>query len=65
MGGLKLGSQFGSAVALSGDGTTTLIGGPFDGREAGAAWVFRRSVRRANRIGRVAPLAGRGSPSTG
>ena len=33
----------GYSVALSGDGNTALIGGPFDGSGAGAAWVFTRS----------------------
>jgi uncharacterized protein YjbI with pentapeptide repeats len=36
--------RFGSSVALSGDGSTALIGGWFDGEEAGAAWVFVRSA---------------------
>jgi hypothetical protein len=30
-------------VALSSDGNTALIGGPFDNQGAGAAWVFTRS----------------------
>jgi hypothetical protein len=33
---------FGRSVALSGDGNTALIGGPRDGHNAGAAWVFTR-----------------------
>jgi len=33
----------GSSVALSGDGSTALIGGPDDGSMAGAAWVFTRA----------------------
>ena len=37
------GSLFGSSVALSGDGTTALIGGWFDNNFAGAAWVFSTS----------------------
>ncbi len=35
--------EFGRSVALSGDGGTALIGGPLDGEDAGAAWVFTRS----------------------
>ena len=35
--------RFGSAVALSGDGATALIGGPYDDALTGAAWVFTRS----------------------
>ncbi len=34
---------FGSSVAVSGDGSTVLIGGPNDNGQAGAAWVFTRS----------------------
>jgi hypothetical protein len=33
-------AQFGSSVALSGAGTTALIGGNFDNSNVGAAWVF-------------------------
>jgi hypothetical protein len=33
----------GTSVALSGDGDTALIGGPFTEKEEGAAWVFTRS----------------------
>ena len=33
----------GSAVALSGDGNTAIVGGPYDNSYAGAAWVFTRS----------------------
>ena len=39
-------SMFGSALALSSDGTTALIGGPGDSASAndgGAAWVYARS----------------------
>ena len=35
--------QFGTSVAVSGDGATALVGGSGDGGNAGAAWVFRRS----------------------
>ena len=34
---------FGSSVALSADGDTALIGGPYDNGGQGAAWVFTRS----------------------
>jgi trimeric autotransporter adhesin len=34
---------FGQSVALSSDGNTALIGGPFDNSSTGAAWVFTRS----------------------
>ena len=33
----------GFSVALSGDGHTAILGGPFDNSEVGAAWVFTRS----------------------
>jgi len=35
--------RFGRAVAVSADGDTALVGGPRDGSEAGAVWVFTRS----------------------
>lgn len=35
--------QFGRTVALSGEGTTALIGGLTDNRNKGAAWAFMRS----------------------
>jgi Ca2+-binding RTX toxin-like protein len=34
---------FGQSVALSADGNTALVGGPFDNSLAGAAWVFTRT----------------------
>ena len=34
---------FGTSVALSADGNTALIGGPYDNQLVGAAWVFTRS----------------------
>jgi hypothetical protein len=37
------GAYFGASVALSANGNTALIGGFFDGTDAGAAWVFTRS----------------------
>ena len=33
----------GASVALSADGNTAIVGGPFDNSQAGAAWVFTRS----------------------
>ena len=36
-------ARFGASVALSGNGTTALVGGWKDASEAGAAWVFTRS----------------------
>jgi hypothetical protein len=35
-------ADFGFSVTLSGDGSTALIGGPYDG-VSGAAWIFTRS----------------------
>jgi len=35
--------EFGTSVALSGDGDTALIGGPGDDDDVGAAWAFTRS----------------------
>jgi hypothetical protein len=37
------GNNYGSSVALSADGNTALVGGPFDNSEIGAAWVYTRS----------------------
>ena len=34
------GGDFGSSVALSADGSTALVGGKYDNKFAGAAWVF-------------------------
>jgi hypothetical protein len=40
-GGEEIGhGQFGFSVALSSDGETALVGGPFDNSEAGGAWAF-------------------------
>lgn len=36
-------SKFGFSVALSADGSTALVGGPQDGSNCGAAWVYRQS----------------------
>ncbi len=36
-------NHFGLGVALSADGETALVGGPWDNDYAGAAWVFTRS----------------------
>jgi FG-GAP-like repeat/FG-GAP repeat len=35
--------QFGGSVALSADGNTAVVGGPFDNSSVGAVWVFTRS----------------------
>jgi hypothetical protein len=53
--------QFGSAVALSADGSTALIGGPRD--NAGAAWVFSRSGSTWSQEGRK--LTGRKNEQPG
>jgi hypothetical protein len=34
----------GQSVSISEDGTTTIIGGPYDNSQAGAAWVFTAST---------------------
>lgn len=36
-------AQQGLSVALSADGNTAIVGGPFDNNAVGAAWVFTRS----------------------
>ncbi|SPF39812.1 exported hypothetical protein [Candidatus Sulfopaludibacter sp. SbA4] len=40
--GAQGGAQQGQSVAISGDGNTAIVGGPFDGF-SGAAWIFTRS----------------------
>ncbi len=40
---VTLGVRFASSVALSKDGNTALIGGPWDNEYRGAAWIFDRS----------------------
>jgi hypothetical protein len=43
-------AEQGHSVALSGDGNTALVGGPFDNFGVGAVWVFTRSgTRRPSR----------------
>jgi hypothetical protein len=37
------GPEQGTSVALSGDGSTAIVGGPFDNDADGAAWVFTRA----------------------
>jgi hypothetical protein len=39
-----IGGKFGFSVALSGDGSTALVGAPGEGEGVGAAWVFTRST---------------------
>jgi hypothetical protein len=36
-------AEQGTSVALSGDGTTAIVGGPVDNSEAGAAWLYTQS----------------------
>ncbi len=38
-----LGAEQGFSVALSADGNTALVGGPYGNHQLGAAWVFTRS----------------------
>jgi len=44
-------AQFGWSAALSADGNTALIGGPFDHEGVGAAWQFARSVEHWFQVG--------------
>jgi Divergent InlB B-repeat domain len=60
-------AQQGYSVALSGDGNTALVGGPFDNSQTGAAWVFVRSngvwTQQGNKLvgnGVVGPFVGQG-----
>jgi hypothetical protein len=36
-------ARFGKPVAISADGRTAIVGGPYDDNDLGAAWVFTRS----------------------
>jgi hypothetical protein len=61
-----LSSQFGSAVALSSDGTTALIGGPDDNNTSvgGAAWIFSRSGSTWSQLGsKILPTSGVQGPN--
>ena len=42
-GGESGAGRFGSSVALSADGDSALIGGPYDNSRVGAVWLFKRS----------------------
>jgi hypothetical protein len=42
------GAQQGTSVALSSDGTTAIVGGPFDNNNAGAGWVFVQPNAKVN-----------------
>jgi hypothetical protein len=52
----------GASVGLSADGSTAIVGGPFDGSEVGAAWVFASPAHIAGSLTAIpksgaAPLA--------
>jgi hypothetical protein len=53
---------FGYSVALSGDATTGLVGGPNDNSEVGAAWAFVAGPNPPPSVSSVTPSSG---PSTG
>jgi hypothetical protein len=57
--GFVFSPEQGYSVALSADGNTALIGGPFDSDTVGAAWVFRRSGSKWSQEGKK--LVGTGS----
>lgn len=48
----------GTSVALSADGNTAIVGGPFDATDVGAAWIFTRSGSTWSQLGNklVAPV---------
>jgi hypothetical protein len=52
-------ARFGKPVAISADGNTVVIGGPYDGSHTGAAWVFTRSGGAWSQVG--SPLVGTGA----
>src|SRR5262249_30252428 len=49
------GGRVGSAVALSADGNTAVIGGETDGSDAGAAWVYTRSATTWTKQQKIVP----------
>jgi hypothetical protein len=55
-------AHFGRSVALSADASTAVIGGPGDGKGAGAAWTFTRSGAIWTQQGK---LTGRGESAEG
>ncbi len=52
---------FGSAVALSGDGRTMVVGGPQDSGRVGAAWVDEWTGSAWSELGKLTPVAGGGT----
>jgi hypothetical protein len=58
--------DFGASVALSGEGSTALVGGPSDNSLTGAAWVFTRSGSIWTQQGsKLTGSEGSGSPEFG
>ena len=55
------GVQQGTSVALSSDGNTALIGGPFDNAGAGAVWVMSRANQTWNQTGKIVNPSGVGT----
>jgi len=69
-GGIVTGAQQGYSVALSGDGNTALVGGPYDNGSAGtggvgAAWVFTRSGTQWTQKQKLIGLSSSGKPQYG
>ena len=56
---IKSQAQFGSSVALSADGSTTLIGAPVDDVDVGTAWVYTRSGSTWHQQGKKLKPAGK------
>jgi hypothetical protein len=52
------GGEFGSSVALSGEGTNALIGSPSYGKEEGAAWAFQRSAEKWSETQKITGAGG-------
>ncbi|HYW47512.1 MAG TPA: FG-GAP repeat protein [Bryobacteraceae bacterium] len=52
----------GTSVALSGDGSTAIVGGPFDNSRVGALWIFTQPVAVGTpAVASLAPVASSGS----
>jgi hypothetical protein len=59
------GGQFGSGVAVSADGATSVVGAPYDDHEVGAAWVFARTSEGWSQRGRLTATDERGDADFG
>jgi len=57
-------AEQGKSVAISGDGKTLMVGGPFDSANTGASWVFVLSAPPVPAPAGISPAAGSGTTGT-